>query len=99
MEQHAKEIASAFFEGVEDSLHGNQILLGVREWVMVVSDLAGDTPDLSRTVARAIVTRSKRTGRSIVEVIEETSQKGPAVLFPWLEKIRKNMWRGSFNEG
>lgn len=79
VEQHAEEIASAFFEGVDDSLHRNQILLEVREWAMVASDLAGgDTPNLHRTVARAIVTLSKRTGKSVEEVIEETSQKfGP----------------------
>lgn len=82
--QKGGEISLIFFGEITKSTKKEEIIRAMENYVETTSIIT-ESPKI-HCVARAIVTAALRSGRSTDEVISQTAQEGPAVLFPWISK-------------
>lgn len=82
--QKGGEISLLFFGEITKSAKEKEIIRAMKNYVETTSAIMA-SPKI-HCVARAIVTAALRSGRSTDEVISQTVQEGPAVLFPWISK-------------
>jgi hypothetical protein len=80
VEKDGTKIATAFQSGVSESPHCLEISFAMDQYIDLAVRIKGGSRE--QCMARPIVTAAKRFKKSTDEIIAETFEKGPNVLFP-----------------
>ena len=81
VQENGGNITDYFLSRVNRSLHCLEILDAMHQYVDSTMEITGASE--VHCTARPIVTAAKRFRRSTDEIIAETFEEGPSVLFPW----------------